>query len=63
MLKEQTSQLANFINSKSKNTMKDNFIHSITEFGNTIEFAMVAIVKEITKEGKLKLYVMGNKEQ
>lgn len=52
VLEVESSKLAAFINTRSKTT-KDNrdFIHNITEFGNIIEFALIATVREVTNEG------------
>lgn len=58
VLEAENSKLTAFINNRAKTT-KDNrdFIHNITEFGNVIEFAFIATVREITKEGKVKIFV------
>ncbi len=36
---------------------------SVTEYGNTIEFAMIGIVKEITKDLSMKIYAMPNSSE
>lgn len=60
ILKESYSQLANFVNALQK-THKENqsFINTVTDYGNTVEFALVAQVKEV-KDSKAKLYVLPN---
>jgi len=32
-------------------------VHTITEFGNVIEYAIIATVRELTKDNKLKLFI------
>ena len=32
-------------------------MHTITEFGNVIEYAIIATVRELTKDNKLKLFI------
>lgn len=61
ILKEQTSKLASYINQKAKATTDNqHFIHNITEFGNVVEYALIAIVKEIQTDLTLKLFVQAN---
>lgn len=58
VLTGESSKLSGFINNRARNT-KDNrdFIHNITEFGNVIEYALIATVRELTKDFKLKLFI------
>ncbi|KRX03858.1 P-loop containing nucleoside triphosphate hydrolase [Pseudocohnilembus persalinus] len=61
ILKEQTSKLANYINTKAKNNKEQShFIHSVTEFGNTIEYAFIASIKEITPDYNIKIQLINN---
>jgi len=32
-------------------------VHTITEFGNVIEYAIIATVRELTRDNKLKLFI------
>lgn len=32
-------------------------MHTITEFGNVIEYAIIATVRELTRDNKLKLFI------
>ena len=63
-LKDHTSPLAREVNVMAKNAKENqHFINSITEFGNTVEYALIATVKEILPDLKVKLTTQPNAEQ
>ena len=36
---------------------------SVTEYGNTVEFAMIAVVKDINKDLTLRIFAQPNEEE
>ncbi len=64
-MSQSTSNLAKYLNEACKQERAQNkqFVDSITEYGNLIEYALIATVKEIFLNNKLKLAYNPNSKE